>query len=400
MGRSRMRDWGATREELSTCHAGDELLSGPVSTTTFGVTINAPAEEAWRWLVQIGQGRGGMYSYEWLENLFRLDIHNAAEIRPEWQRLAVGDQVRVVPPGKLGMPDGYAFRVALVSSPHALVLRQQPPEHPWNATWAFLIEPRGNGHCRLLARSRSARLPGVGGAGARIAEELMRPLVLVMTRKMLLGIKDRAERHAPAPPRPSGDGVDLYWLPLGAGGRFVRSNGRLYEALAARLQHRDRSDLYHSALEVHIGGDRYVIEQAPVWNMKDPDRGVVCEGAVGAPWLGRFKLFRYEVRRWRNGFIPDRGEAVDSPRRVSADRARAQQLLDLAPRFPTATWGRDEQDTGEMWNSNSLIAWLLARSGHDSDAISPPAHGRAPGWSAGLSVADREAKMTHRTTVG
>ena len=96
---------------------------------------------------------------------------------------------------------------------------------------------------------------------------------------------------------------------------------------------------------------------------------------------------------------PDRGEAVDSPRRVSSDPARARQLLDLVPRFPTATWGRDEQQTGEMWNSNSLIAWLLARSGHDSDAISPPAHGRAPGWLAGLSVAAREADLTHPTTV-
>ena len=95
---SRLRDWGATREELAASHAGDELLSGPVSTTTFGVTVNAPAAELWSWLVQIGQGRGGMYSYEWLENLFGLDIHNATEIRPGWQRLAVGDPVRVVPP--------------------------------------------------------------------------------------------------------------------------------------------------------------------------------------------------------------------------------------------------------------------------------------------------------------
>jgi hypothetical protein len=185
-------------------------------------------------------------------------------------------------------------------------------------------------------------------------------------------------------------GVDLYWLPLGAGGRFVRWNGRIFEAVAARLQHRCRSDLYHSALEVHLAGDRYVIEQAPVWNMREADRGVVCEGPVGSPWLGRWRLFRYEVRRWRNGVIPDRDEAVDSPRRVSADAGRAQRVLDLGAAFPTATWGRDEQRTGEMWNSNSLIAWLLARSGHDTDAITPPAHGRAPGWHAGLSVAARD----------
>jgi hypothetical protein len=186
-----------------------------------------------------------------------------------------------------------------------------------------------------------------------------------------------------------GTGVDLYWLPLGAGGRFVRSNGRLYEALAARLEHRDRNDLYHSALEVHVGGDRYAIEQGPVWNMDETDRGVVGEGPVGARWLGRFRLFRYEIRCWHDGVIPDRDEAVDSPRRVSADPDRARRLLDLVRSVPTATWGRDEQHTGEMWNSNSLIAWLLACSGHDTSAIAPPEHGRAPGWRAGLAVASR-----------
>jgi hypothetical protein len=183
--------------------------------------------------------------------------------------------------------------------------------------------------------------------------------------------------------------VDLYWLPLGAGGRFVRSNGRIYEALAARLQRRDRCDLYHSALEVKLGEVSYVIEQAPVWNTKEPERGVVAEGPVGSPWLGRFTLFRYEVRRWRNGVIPDRGEAVDSPRRVSSDAERARRILELVPGVPAATWGRDEQRAGEMWNSNSIIAWLLAISGHDTDGIAPPAHGRAPGWAAGLAVAAR-----------
>jgi hypothetical protein len=184
-------------------------------------------------------------------------------------------------------------------------------------------------------------------------------------------------------------GVDLYWLPLGAGGRFVRANGRAYEALAAGVQRRARCDLYHSALEVRVAGERYVIEQAPVWNLKERERGVVAEGPVGAPWLGRFTAFRYEVRRWRNGVIPDRGEAVDSPRRLSSEPDRARELLDLVPRCPTATWGRDEQRAGEMWNSNSLISWLLARSGHDTSAIAPPAGGRAPGWRAGLVVAGR-----------
>ena len=187
-------------------------------------------------------------------------------------------------------------------------------------------------------------------------------------------------------------GVDLYWLPLGAGGWFVRANGRAYETLAAVVQRRERCDLYHSALEVRVEGVRHVIEQAPVWNLKQRARGVVAEGPVGAPWLGRFKAFRYEVRRWRDGVIPDRGEAVDSPRRLCSDPDRAQRLLDLVPFVPTATWGRDEQRAGEMWNSNSLISWLLARSGHDTSAIAAPAGGRAPGWRAGLVVAGRASR--------
>jgi len=182
-------------------------------------------------------------------------------------------------------------------------------------------------------------------------------------------------------------GVDLYWLPLGAGGHCVRLNGRVYEAVAARRARRARCDLYHAALEVRLDGERWVIEQAPAWNLRAPDRGVVGEGPVGARRLGRLKAFRYEVRRWRGGVILDRDEAVDSPRRLSADPRRARRILELVPQAPLATWGRDEHGAGEMWNSNSLIAWLLVRSGHDVAAIAPPAGGRAPGWSAGIAVA-------------
>jgi len=190
---SRLRNWGATPDEVAATSRGDELLGVPVSGVTNAVTVHAPATEVWKWLVQIGQDRGGMYSYEWLENAFGLDIHNAAEIREEWQHLAVGDAVRVVPPGKFGMPDGYAFRVAIVEPPHALVLRQQPPEHPWDSTWAFLIVPTADGECRLISRSRTATSPGVSGMVTRFSGELMGPMILMMTRKMLLGIKVRAE---------------------------------------------------------------------------------------------------------------------------------------------------------------------------------------------------------------
>lgn len=195
-------------------------------------------------------------------------------------------------------------------------------------------------------------------------------------------------------------GVDLYWLPLGAGDRVVRWNGRVYEALVAFRDHRERCDLYHAALQVRLDGDRFVIEMAPVWDRPEPDRGVVSVGPVGLSWLGRSRWFRYEVRRWRNGVLPDVSYAVDSPRRLSADPSTARRLLDLLPAFPTATWGRDELRTGDMWNSNSLIAWLLVRSGHDAAAARPPVHGRAPGWSAGLAVAARDASEPARRLPG
>jgi hypothetical protein len=184
-------------------------------------------------------------------------------------------------------------------------------------------------------------------------------------------------------------GIDLYWLPLGAGGHSVRLNGRVYEAVAAGLARRPACDLYHSALEVRAPEGRFVIEMAPIRDGDGALRGVVAEGAVGSRWAGRFRIFRYEVRRWRDGVIPDVAEAVDSPRRLSDDPDAARRLLDLVPEVPTAVWGRDELEAGEMWNSNSLISWLLVRGGLYDGSIQPPAGGRAPGWDAGLAVSRR-----------
>jgi hypothetical protein len=184
--------------------------------------------------------------------------------------------------------------------------------------------------------------------------------------------------------------IDLYWLPLGAGGHFVRLNGIVYEAVMARLERRTVCDLYHAALEVCAPSGRFVIEQAPISDNNGAERGVVSEGAVGSRLAGRFRLFRYEVRRWRDGVIPDADEAVSSPQRLSDDPTQAQRLLDLVPYVPKLVWGRDELRTGEMWNSNSLISWLLVRSGLDTDTIHVPTGGRAPGWDAGLVAARRE----------
>jgi hypothetical protein len=189
-------------------------------------------------------------------------------------------------------------------------------------------------------------------------------------------------------------GVDLYWLPLGAGGRFVRLNGRVFEAVAARLQRRPTYDLYHSALEVRVPEGRFVIEQTPVPDGNGAERGVVAEGAVGSRRAGRFRIFRYELRCWCGGVIPDVDEAVESPRRLTGDPDVARRVLDLAPHVPAAVWGRDELRAGEMWNSNSIIAWLLASSGLPVESIHPPAGGRAPGWQAGLVVARRPEALS------
>jgi hypothetical protein len=183
--------------------------------------------------------------------------------------------------------------------------------------------------------------------------------------------------------------VDLYWLPLGADGHFVSLNGRVYEALAARLQRRPACDLYHSALQVELPEGTFVIEQAPVHDWSGEERGVVAEGAVGARWAGRFRIFRYEIRLWRGGHIPDVAEAVDSPRRLSDHEQVARRVLDVVPQVPTPVWGRDELGTGEMWNSNAVIAWVIARTGIDAESIQPPQRGRAPGWRAGVIVAQR-----------
>jgi hypothetical protein len=118
-------------------------------------------------------------------------------------------------------------------------------------------------------------------------------------------------------------------------------------------------------------------------------RGVVASGPVGMRWLARYRIFRYEIRRWRDGMIPDVHEAVGGPVLVTHDGVVAQRILDVLPVIPTPVWGRDELRAGEMWNSNSVIAWALTLSGVDAASLWPPVGGRAPGWNAGLVVAGR-----------
>jgi hypothetical protein len=187
-----VRNWGATGGEQDSALPGDELVADPASVATRAVTVAAPPEEVWRWLVQIGQDRGGMYSYDWPENILGLRIHSTDRIREEWQHLDAGDQVRLVRKGWLGLKDGFALPVERVDPGRAIVLREQPPQQPWDAVWSFHVIPLGPGRCRLISRSRSALPRGA----ARLATWVMEPVTLVMTRKMLLGIKQRAERRA------------------------------------------------------------------------------------------------------------------------------------------------------------------------------------------------------------
>jgi hypothetical protein len=213
-----------------------------------------------------------------------------------------------------------------------------------------------------------------------------------------LGERDR--ELASLPERPNarmifslGEGaaaVDLYWLPLGAGGHSVRLSGRVFEALTTLLRGRRACDLYHSALIVRLAdGSSFVIEQTPVPDSRGAERGVMRGGAVGASWAGRARIFRYEVRRWQDGVISDVAEAVESPRRLSSDPQLARRLWLLVADVPSPAWGRDELGAGEMWNSNSVISWLIERSGLDAASILPPDGGRAPGWDAGIVVARR-----------
>ena len=186
-------------------------------------------------------------------------------------------------------------------------------------------------------------------------------------------------------------GVDLFWLPLGAGDApaVVRWSGRIYEAIVAGAARRDRCDLYHSALEVRLDGTRFVIEMGPSGTAGHTDetscvRDRSAPGSWGTSGSSAMRCGageRAASRTWTR--------LSHSPVRLSSDRLRARALLDLADAFPNSTWGRDEQGAGEMWNSNSLTSWLLVRSGHDLTNVRPPERGRAPGWHAGTVVARR-----------
>jgi hypothetical protein len=174
-------DWGARPDEAASRLPGDELLDDPDVVATRAITIDAPPSAVWPWLIQMGPGRGGVYTYDWIENLFGLDMHSVDRIVPEWQSMEVGFEWR--------NPQGKAMRVEVVEAERAIVLRAE--DGGW--VWAFVLVPDGAG-TRLISRNRFL-LTGNGIARAAFVY-LMEPGSLVMERKMLLGIKSRAERLA------------------------------------------------------------------------------------------------------------------------------------------------------------------------------------------------------------
>ena len=179
-------DWGATDDEMDRELPADELVPAPSSETTRAVTVEAPSDEVWPWIVQLGQGRGGFYSYSWLENLVGADIHNVDRIVPEFQRLAEGDSIRMVKEDYWLRSPMTSMTVEKVDPGRTLVLRGHD-----GGTWTFHLEPRDDETTRFVVRGRAPQQSLLGRIVRYLAYELPH---FVMERGMMRGIKTRAER--------------------------------------------------------------------------------------------------------------------------------------------------------------------------------------------------------------
>lgn len=199
VGREWVRQWGSTEAERERQLPGDDVIPKAVYESTHAITIDAPAEAVWPWLVQMGQGRGGFYSYDWVERLGGLDIESADRIIPELQSLGEGAIVRLAP--------NTALLATVVDPPQALVLRairdvesKEPPSPSdpgyFNWSWAFVVESVDTDRSRLIIRLRADtdQTPPFNVLGPVVWE----PLHLLMERKMLRGIRDRAEGSSQA----------------------------------------------------------------------------------------------------------------------------------------------------------------------------------------------------------
>ena len=187
--RARSLRWGASDEELNIALPGDELVPDADLIATRAVTVGAGADGVWPWIAQLGQGRGGFYSYDFLENLVGLDIHSADRIVPEWQGIDVGDEVKFHPDG--------GMIAAVVEPGRALVLRGgMPGTPPFDFAWAFVVRGQPDGTTRLVVRERYRYVRW----WAPLLVEPVEFISLVMSRRMLRGIRERAERAVVATP--------------------------------------------------------------------------------------------------------------------------------------------------------------------------------------------------------
>jgi hypothetical protein len=189
--RNRQLRWGATPEEVGAVLPGDAILPTADLVATRAISVAAPVAAVWPWLAQMGQGRGGLYSYDWLENLAGCRMQSAEEIVEEWQHVTVGDAFRLHP--------DVALRIGEVDPPRALVVRGgvapdgRPTDEvaapPYDFTWAFVLTAQGPESSRLIVRERYQYL-------ARWTPLLVEPVSVVsfvMTQRMLRGIRQRAE---------------------------------------------------------------------------------------------------------------------------------------------------------------------------------------------------------------
>jgi hypothetical protein len=183
--------WGATNQESDEPLPGDHLIENVDLSATRAITIRVSADQVWPWIAQLGQGRGGFYSYDFLENLVGCDIHSANRIVPEWQDVRVGDEVKFSP--EVGLA------VALLEPGRSLVLRGGVPlgntTPPYDFTWAFALQDAPDETTRLLVRERYAYTR----RWARFLIEPVEAVSFVMSQKMLRGIRDRSERAAALP---------------------------------------------------------------------------------------------------------------------------------------------------------------------------------------------------------
>jgi NAD(P)-dependent dehydrogenase (short-subunit alcohol dehydrogenase family) len=186
LARRRYLRWGSTAEELARALPGDDLVPDANITATRAISVAATAETVWPWIAQLGQGRGGFYSYDFLENLAGCDIHSADRVVPEWQSIAVGDEVKLHP--EIGL------RVAVLRPGTALVLRggipMGPVAPPYDCTWAFIVHAHEDGTTRLVVRERYEYTRW----WSSLLVEPVQLISFIMSQRMLRGVKQRAER--------------------------------------------------------------------------------------------------------------------------------------------------------------------------------------------------------------